>query len=369
MWIEETKNGKYKFIERYTDHLTGKTKRVSVALEKNTAQSRKLAQKILDDKISSTYSMASEKELTLSNLVEEYLMDQKDVIKASTWSRNKYVCKTLVKILGEDLLVNNLNARYVRTKLLETKDKPVTLNGRLERFKAMIRWGYKNDLVDDIRFLDKIEPFKDISHRQKVQDKYLESDELKKLVEGMNIEIWALITQFLALSGLRIGEMMALENKDIDDENLMIHVTKTYDTNNALVTSTKTQCSIREVYMHKELFAVCKRIRILMLKQRLQYRYRKSNLFLHNKRGGIISYDAYRKYLKEHSECLLGRKITPHALRHTHASLLLENEVQIDTISRRLGHENSKVTKEIYLHITEKIKQRDNEQLKDIKIM
>ena len=33
---------------------------------------------------------------------------------------------------------------------------------------------------------------------------------------------------------------------------------------------------------------------------------------------------------------------------HNHASLLLEQEVDVDTISRRLGHADSKITKEIY---------------------
>ena len=35
------KNGKYNFVERYTDFLTGKKKRVSVVMDKNTAQTRK----------------------------------------------------------------------------------------------------------------------------------------------------------------------------------------------------------------------------------------------------------------------------------------------------------------------------------------
>lgn len=41
MWIEETKNGKYKFVEQYTDYITGKKKRVSVTLEKKTAAAKK----------------------------------------------------------------------------------------------------------------------------------------------------------------------------------------------------------------------------------------------------------------------------------------------------------------------------------------
>ena len=49
MWIEETKNGKYKFVERYTDYITGKTKRVSVTMDKNTPKNRKLAIDMLNN--------------------------------------------------------------------------------------------------------------------------------------------------------------------------------------------------------------------------------------------------------------------------------------------------------------------------------
>ena len=50
MWVEERKTG-FKFVERYTDPMTGKTRRVSVVMEKNTVQSRKLAAVALSEKI------------------------------------------------------------------------------------------------------------------------------------------------------------------------------------------------------------------------------------------------------------------------------------------------------------------------------
>ena len=77
----------------------------------------------------------------------------------------------------------------------------------------------------------------------------------------------------------------------------------------------------------------------------------------------------HNKYLKENSLRILGREITPHALRHTHASLLLEQGISIDTISRRLGHENSDVTREIYLHVTKKLQEKDNQQIAKISIL
>ena len=69
MWVEETKNGKFKFVERYTDYLTGKQKKVSVTLDKNTASSRKLAIEMLNKKIQDKTPSTNDK-LTLDGLIQ-----------------------------------------------------------------------------------------------------------------------------------------------------------------------------------------------------------------------------------------------------------------------------------------------------------
>ena len=53
----------------------------------------------------------------------------------------------------------------------------------------------------------------------------------------------------------------------------------------------------------------------------------------------------------------------------THASLLLSKGMDIDSISRRLGHVNSQVTREIYLHVMEELKERDNNMIENIKML
>lgn len=369
MWIEETKNGKYKFVERYEDYFTGKTKKVSVTLDRNTPQSRKTAQKTLDQKIAAAMEKTVKKDVSLKELVEEYRKDQKLTVKQSTYSRNFHACNAIMRMLGENTLVDRITAKYVRDKFLASGKAPGTLNEHLSRFRALIRWGYKADLISDISFLDKIKPFKDLPHKVKIQDKYLESEEARLLLNGMQTEAWRLLTEFLILSGLRLGEAIALTKEDVDIAGQTIHVTKTYDSINEEVTSPKTLCSIRDVYMQNELKTVCKRINAHMLRQRLLNGLGETELFMHSKAGGYIRYFAYNKYLRENSERILGRKLTAHALRHTHASLLLEQGVSIDAISRRLGHENSRITREIYLHVTEKLKERDNEQISRINLL
>lgn len=293
MWVEEQKNGKAKFIERYEDYLTGTVKRVSVVLDKNTAQTRKLAQSVLDEKIGKALDKRVAKKTTLKNLVDSYRNEQLLTVKKSTYTRNYHACKTLMLILGENTLVDRLTANYIRERLLLTGKEPGTLNEHLVRLKALIRWGYQNDYIADISFLDKIDSFKDKPHREKIEDKFLESKEVRKLLNGMQNEVWKLLTRFLVLSGLRFGEAVALTKKDVDMKSSLIHITKTFDSINVEITTPKTSCSIRDVYIQAELAEVCKQIKSYMLRQRLMFGY-ESDLFFSNVKGGYIRYYAYK---------------------------------------------------------------------------
>ena len=368
MWVEKLPSGNFRFTERYKDYYSGKTKRVSVTLERNTTQSRKMAEHLLQEKIDAVVP-AEIRGLNLSDLIEKYLLYKEKAVKQSTWRRDKFTCETIKNILGEDILVDKINAKYVTSKFMESEKEPGTLNELLLRFKALIRWAYKNDYIEDIRFLDKIDNFKDMTKREKVNDKVLEASELNKLSAAMSILRWKYLTEFLALSGLRFGEAAALTKKDVDLKERLIHITKNYDMNNDVTTTPKTLCSIRDVYIQDDLYAVCRCINELRAQLQLTGELTRGDLFLPGCKKEHVEYDSFRQYLHDKSMQVIGRPITPHALRHTHASLLMEQGVAVDVISRRLGHENSKVTKEIYLHVTEKLKEKDYQQIAAVSIL
>lgn len=163
MWAEKLSNGQVKFVERYTDPMTLKEHRVSVRLPKNTASTRKQAQATLDEKIAKKLSECAsaaavrKDKLRLSELVDLYRIAQNNSRRSSTCSRNYYACNSLMRILGEDTLVEKLTAGYVNEKLQAQGESIGTTNERITRLKALIRWGYKNDYIEDIRWLDKLE--------------------------------------------------------------------------------------------------------------------------------------------------------------------------------------------------------------------
>ena len=69
-----------------------------------------------------------------------------------------------------------------------------------------------------------------------------------------------------------------------------------------------------------------------------------------------------RSFAKRHE---LGH-INPHAFRHTMASLLLHGNMDIASISKRLGHAKISTTLDIYSHIMKESDQESAETIADI---
>ena len=362
MWVEKTKTGKYKYTERYTDYMTGKIRRVSVTMEKNNPSTKKLARQALLRIIEERQNEEPEEvqPLTLWQLVEHYRAYQKQSVKESTYRRNFYQCKALLEILGADVLVENLTANYIKERFLQTGEAFSTLNERRIRLIALLNWGYENDYITDVAYLRKFKPFKDATHREKIQDKYLESKELTTLIRGIEIKKWQQLTRFLVLSGLRIGEALALTAADLDMYNKVIHVNKTYDANNRSVGTPKTLCSIRDVYIQPELEPICRDLLLTAKLESMAYGVRTPLLFF-NRNGNHINPFSYNKYLRERSEKLIGRRITAHTLRHYSASIQHALGIPDSYIMQRGGWGNDGTLKAVYRHaLADKTKEMDD---------
>ena len=68
--------------------------------------------------------------------------------------------------------------------------------------------------------------------------------------------------------------------------------------------------------------------------------------------------DSFLRNNKEKMGIPKDKRISTHIFRHTHISKLAELEVPLYVIQRRVGHSSSKITEKIYLHITEKMKEK-----------
>lgn len=366
MYKRKLPSGNIQYGEWYTDPFTGKQKRAYVTIKPTGRKSDdRVAENALKAKIRelTAYSQCP-KDLTFRELCDRRVQWQQLHDKPQTAYSSESYLRVLSHMIGDDVLVSKLTAPFVEKAL--AADSPVTYNERLKHFKSCIRWGYRNDLVSDIGYLDKLQRAKEPPVREKDKYKYLEKDEIRTVLDGMKEDRWRLLTEFLILSGLRIGEAAALLDSDVDDDT--IHVTKTYNVAIDQTSTTKTEASARDVHIQGELADCIRRIRLFVRKREILFGFR-SELFFPDDDGNHLHYDSYRQYFGDQTEKLIGRRLTPHSLRHTHTAMLAEAGVPLEAISHRLGHADSKITRDVYYHVTSKMREKENQMLDQVKIL
>lgn len=363
MWIEKRKD--YLLAcERFYDDVLGKQQKISVKIAKDTAQERRKASKQLEEKWRELHPNYSD--LKLSEIGRMYFEEAKDRLKEQTYIRDKGQFRIVLDIVG-DVLVDKCTAAYVKAKLKASGKRKVTLNSYIRTFKIIVHWAYVNDLTDNSRLLDKLVKYPDVSAREKIKDKFLEPEALDTLLDGMTEYHWNLLTRFMVLSGMRIGEVIALENENVDLKRREIRIMLNYVHSLKRTDTPKTFDSIRTIPIQMELVPVIQEIKRWSAERKILSKER-NDIFFCNPDGKYIPYDTYEKYLRENSIRILGRKVTSHVMRHTFTSIMAAKGLSLEQISRQLGHSNSTITKEIYLHVINLQKQKDAEEIKYIKI-
>lgn len=367
MWKEKDRNG-WRYIERYTDQ-NGKEKRTSVVLKRAGRAAEDEARALLKEKIAKKTGLAytpAPSEVTLKVLIDKYLTWQREQHKEQTADVSERHLKKIKGLIGPDIKLCDIDAGMIRQKL-DTGSASL-YNGRIKHVKALVRWSYRFGYLDSVTLADRLERRTDKEAKQKLQEKYLESDEIKKLLEGAKVDRWRHVIRIMILSGLRIGELMALREDDIDYASGLISVTKTYSINIEKETSTKTEAGERVIPIQSELMEELIDADFWKRADVQRYGY-SSSLLIPGADGKYFSYRAFSKYLAELSERMIGRRITSHALRHTHVSLLAAAGVDLETISRRIGHSDSDVTRDIYFHITKQLINKDAEKVRQIRLI
>lgn len=361
MWMEELPTGKYKFFERYKDPYTEKLKKVSVTMEKKTPQARNQAALLLQEKIKQKLNKKQVESITFEEIYKLFYKSWSQTVKESTKHNCKSIDKKMKEVIPSDTLLANLDRRFLQ----EAIEKVIETNGHIAAkkvrhrlrgiFKYAVQYSYiENNEVDYTTIPQRPKTLEEL---EKKRNNFLTMDEIKTLVNVLNgreyHQKYADMVLVLSLTGMRYGELTALQLKNIDFQNNKIEITGNFDSVNKIKTLPKTTNSIRTIKVSKTVMEAIQR-QIARLSERFQPLSSDDYIFCFERWNQPTTISCFIQILKKYGkEAGIDKNLTSHIFRHSHISFLAESGLPIKSIMDRVGHSNAKMTLEIYSHTTQ----------------
>lgn len=193
-------------------------------------------------------------------------------------------------------------------------------------------------------------------------EKFLQEQEAKAVIDALldglqlnYISRYMLILQFA--TGMRISEVMAITFNDLDFLNNTVVINKSWDY--------KYTRDFKPTKNHESRKITVDKLTMDIIKELYDYQINKkivdSKQRLFERKGKIPSVNAVNKTLARACKRADVQAVTSHALRHTHASILLLNDVNIAYISKRLGHRDMSITMDVYAHVLDEMQEKSGQ--------
>lgn len=344
----------YEYRIKYTDPATGNVKEKSKRGFSSSKEAELAAAEIEKKLFIGDVDVVKNSDITVKEWIEQYLELYGKQLRDSTLkTRMVRINNHYLPELGNIKLQRLTRLQYQKfiNRKLETMSES-TVRGIHGTFMSIINKAVQNDIIERNR-LSGISISKDDDDSEPV--KYLNREEVEIFMktaktfpfdERMGVFI-------LVRTGLRKGELLALTWNDVDFKNKLITINK--NRNHLGTFPPKTKKSNRVISMDNKLAKELKNFQTWQKKNKLKTTvYHESDYVLVDHLG--IPYHEWKlnKILTEICAKAKIDKIGPHALRHTHAVMLLESGVDIKTVSDRLGHTKINMTADVYLHVSRK---------------
>lgn len=250
------------------------------------------------------------------------------------------------KSLDEDLEWETIDADVIRgwmESMVDRGNLPSTVNRRLSSVKSFFRFALSHGDVkkDPARMVDGMKKNKRLPAFVKDSDmELLLSKEMWQMDDFKDVAARMLILMFYE-TGMRLSELTSLDDAMIDHVNRQVKVTGKRDKQRVIPYGEE---------LEQEL--------AYYIKVRDASVQRRDDALFVTAKGRRMDGDAVRYRVKKNiSRVCVQKKRSPHVLRHTFATTMLNHGAGLESVQKLLGHE-SVATTEIYTHTTfEKLKE------------
>ena len=304
----------------------------------------------------------------------------KPLRKITTYNRyNELAKKYLFPTLGM-LNIIDIKAIHIEKILIQNKDliSGATLQSIYTLVNTIMTRALKLRIIKD-------NPCKYIERpkRDKFVPNTLIPEEISLIINSLNLEneydyMFYIAIRLILELGLRRGELSGLEwnNLNVKENTIKIKNNMIYSNGHVIVTTPKTLESIREIYISDDLLNILKILKKNQSRNKLScgefyekniFNDREFNFIMRWRTGKYIHPMYYtNKFSKILNECKINKKVRFHDLRHTNATLLLQQGINPKVIQERLGHKDIGTTLNIYSHVNINMQKKATDSINDI---
>ena len=165
------------------------------------------------------------------------------------------------------------------------------------------------------------------------------------------------------LCGLRLGEVGELKLSDVDWKNGTIDISRALkytSDSGSFVDVPKTDAGERIITLPAGMMTVLHETREYQEECRrlVPHLWQGQGWIVHGWDGRQLHHDTPSKWFKRFADAHGFQGVTFHNLRHTHATILLANNIDVVAVAHRMGHSDPTVTLRTYAHA---LKRRDQD--------
>jgi len=301
---------------------------------------RKVLKQLEIEHLKGKLGIRDTREILFYEFLEQYLNYCKTNKAVSTYKRELDVTKHLRSCFGNVYLgkIDNKEIEDFKSARIEHGLAPSSVNRELTVLSAMLKKAL------DWNYIKRVPSFT-ILKLPKRPVKFLSLEELDRLLECSNDWLRPILI-VLRNTGMRIGEVLHLRFNDIDlDKNVIL--IRSQKTNNFRIVPINKE--LREVleWLSKYYVSPCS------LKVSIRHADQKVYLFCLPDGSRVKSIkNSFKKACTR-----AGISATPHTIRHTFASHLVMNQVDLVSIQELLGHSSISTTM-IYSHVSRDYKDK-----------
>lgn len=292
--------------------------------------------------------------ILLNQLIEEWLYLNQGRLKLSTYQKYKsYHEKHIKNEIGGYPVVylTPVILKKFADKKQESGLSPQTVNSILTFIGGCLKYANRQYGIAQTNIIYLKTPTKEM--------RVLSRDEQQRLVKFLleDTDIYKLGILVALYTGVRIGELCALQWKDIQDGTIRINKTmqrlSTGNGTEVIVGEPKTPTSNRIIPLPSFLTAEVEKFR----------RINENMRFLSNLTHTTIEPRVMQYHFHRYLEILDIPKANFHCLRHTFATMCVEKNFELKSLSEILGHRTINVTMNRYVHSSIELKSSNMEKL------